>query len=284
MSLMTMRADDIELTRVELREVGVHSVQNGSENYLKAFPNGASGFEILLRGGWPLGQLQSKGIKIGNDRDTFLGRVVAMVRQKPDVAMTMLPPHFADADLPTALLDAAMTQFIHYPNSFKRVIPYLLASLVYHKNWLQRNLPSSHPLFRENIWHIICGGEIKVYTGYNSNKITGMVASGVPLLLQVSSNPENISSGIPLDRPKPQKRVNSKKVEINQEPVPLPAERDNQILVTNGIFPGPSVDFDTAKQITMLRIDFIEAALKRGDAIIKAEGEENRKRKISAIL
>ncbi|KAJ1441497.1 hypothetical protein B484DRAFT_299081, partial [Ochromonadaceae sp. CCMP2298] len=34
-----------------------------------------------------------------------------------------------------------------YPGSFKRTVPYLLATLLYHLDWLRATLSSQHPLW-----------------------------------------------------------------------------------------------------------------------------------------
>jgi hypothetical protein len=69
-----------------------------------------------------------------------------------------------------------------YPTCFRSAIPYLLASLVYHQEWVARRLPQMHPLFLSNVWR---SGYLKklaplVQSGYMQNPESGMKATGIP--------------------------------------------------------------------------------------------------------
>jgi hypothetical protein len=68
------------------------------------------------------------------------------------------------------------------PTGFKQVMPFLLASLVYHKSWLESKLCSNHPLFTTFLW---TSGQINEYlahvrTGIYQCDDTGMKATGIP--------------------------------------------------------------------------------------------------------
>ena len=98
---------------------------------------------------------------------------------------TQLPPHFAHGDLASEAWswnDILPNYETNYPQEFKQVIPYLLASLVYHRIWLKDTLPVCHPFFTSRVWTSGKLDELasKVETGYMRNERTGMSASGIP--------------------------------------------------------------------------------------------------------
>ena len=69
-----------------------------------------------------------------------------------------------------------------YPNDFKVVIPFLVASVVYHKDFIVQHLPTSHPLFRSIFWRMGKQMELTVKvlppTEMHCN-VTKMVATGI---------------------------------------------------------------------------------------------------------
>ncbi|ETV91792.1 hypothetical protein H310_13637 [Aphanomyces invadans] len=69
-----------------------------------------------------------------------------------------------------------------YPATFRSVIPFLLASLVYHCKWLKATLAVDHPLFLSHVWTsgTIPSLTTHVLSGVLKNKISGLVASGIP--------------------------------------------------------------------------------------------------------
>ena len=40
----------------------------------------------------------------------------------------------------------------YFPDKFRPIFPFLLASLIHHKQWLLANLSSKHPLFVSPVW------------------------------------------------------------------------------------------------------------------------------------
>ena len=47
------------------------------------------------------------------------------------------------------------TVFPHYdelPETFKGVVPYLVASVVYHQDWMRGSLPQDHPIFSSPVF------------------------------------------------------------------------------------------------------------------------------------
>lgn len=87
------------------------------------------------------------------DGDALVGRTVAQLKLDAD-EFDIIAPHFS----PETLIelydygwDFFVDGYINYPESFQRVVPFLLASLVY-KGHLQELLHVDHPLFSHRIF------------------------------------------------------------------------------------------------------------------------------------
>jgi hypothetical protein len=103
-----------------------------------------------------------------------------------DYSFSVLPPHFNEVNGPVLTVEEweeilpGYTTF--YPSGFRVALPYLLASLSYHQEWLQSTLSPRHPLFLQRVWRdgvlprvapFVCSGLMK-------NLETGLRATGVP--------------------------------------------------------------------------------------------------------
>ena len=108
----------------------------------------------------------------------------------------VLPPHWNTSDL--AILksigwSSILPGYENYPSSFQRVIPYLLASIVYHQDWIRSTLPANHPLFNQPIYsrkgsiNIVTFFKDRVILGEGRCEKTGMMATGIPDNLVVSN-------------------------------------------------------------------------------------------------
>ena len=112
-----------------------------------------------------------------------------------DSRMAALPPHFSSSDfdlLGEIGWDQVVPYYDQYPASFKTVLPYLIASVVYQSQtgWMEDNLPRSHPIFESFVFqkrHERLAG--KTLAQHFTGKIlvsnfhcedTGMEATGVP--------------------------------------------------------------------------------------------------------
>ena len=69
---------------------------------------------------------------------------------------SVLPPHFGNNQ--EGILSVNEWEDIlpgystYYPKQFRVAIPYLLASIVYHQEWLKEKLPNNHPIFLQRIY------------------------------------------------------------------------------------------------------------------------------------
>ena len=154
-----------------------------------------------------------------------------------------LPAHFLAADNGVTseewerILPGYST---YYPLSFREVIPYLFASFVYHRVYLQE-LQSSHPrhsLFLQNVWTSGILDKIKdqVGAGCNRNPVSKMFATGVPPHLVLANRIEEMQTG-----------MNDLRIEIITRLVKLPEDLKASLLENfrvEGVLPAPICGHD----------------------------------------
>lgn len=176
-------------------DIGTHSSRKGSTSFVLAFVV-ISAVQVYLRAGWSLGDVPDRYIFAGAGGDQIVGRAVCGLPINGKEFGT-LPPHFIAADV--AALNEIGWQHIlegyaHYPASFQRVVPFLLASLLYHEEYLREQLSTSHPLWNQKVFTALIPGTShtvadafrgKVATGLGTCKSTNMRATGVPPHLDI---------------------------------------------------------------------------------------------------
>ncbi len=123
-------------------EVGTHSFRKGIATFISGMPGGPSPISIYLRAGWSLGKVVCRYILDGLGGDNLCGRAATGL-SLVSVDFSMLPPHF-DQSSPIMSLedwDIYLPGYsTYYPEKFRKVIPFLLASLCYHKEYLDATL------------------------------------------------------------------------------------------------------------------------------------------------
>jgi len=175
---------DLELIQlgVPVEDVGTHSVRKGVASFASSIVGGATMIAVFLRLGWGIGNVQQRYIFQGEGSDQVLGRCVCGLNLN-EVEFTVLPPHFDSPDVLTIEeLNLVVPGFSGYPAGFRFAIPFLLASLVYHSEWLNNNLPRTHPYFNCAFYRHSYGVSLKprVLLGLNKCATTGMQATGIP--------------------------------------------------------------------------------------------------------
>jgi hypothetical protein len=134
-----------------------------------------------------LGPVQSRYILEGEGGDQVCGRAASGL-PLTDVSFANLPPHFLRNDedcLSTGEWEDILPGYsTFYPLNFREVIPFLLASLIYHYSYLVDLETSNprHPLFLQRVWTsgVLLRLKDKVGAGCNRNPISKMTATGVP--------------------------------------------------------------------------------------------------------
>ena len=131
--------------------------------------------------------MQSRYILEGEGGDQVCGRAASGL-PLTEVSFATLPPHFLSSDAES--MTAAQWEEVLpgystvYPLNFREVIPFLLASLVYHQPYLaqmQARQPR-HPLFLQRVWTNGTLLHLKdaVGAGCSRNPISKMTVTGVP--------------------------------------------------------------------------------------------------------
>ena len=178
-------AADLLLMGIIILEIGTHSFRKGVANFLAGLAGGPSAVAIYLRAGWSLGPVTSRYILEGQGNDQLCGRAATGL-PITETAFADLPPHFdlSDGEILTVgeweeILPGYST---FYPQSFRQVLPFLLASVVYHRQYLQSVLDERHPLFCSRLWTsgVMDRLASKVYTGNGKHPVTKMTATGIP--------------------------------------------------------------------------------------------------------
>jgi hypothetical protein len=145
--LKKLSEDDRLRTGIIPSELGTHSIRKGACSFLLGLVGVVCISAVYLRMGWSLGNVQKRYIFGGPGSDQVLGRTIAAL-DCTSPRFALLPPHFTQADtLSIQQWEEAVPGFSLYPEQFRIVIPYLVASVVFHIEWLKKTLPSSHPLF-----------------------------------------------------------------------------------------------------------------------------------------
>jgi len=194
-------------------DIGTHSPRKGSTTFVLGMIGGPTPVQVFLRAGWSLGNVKDRYLFSGEGGDQLSGRCVAGL-PITDGEFATLPPHFSESILITIeehnwatiipgstpyfkliqikilILAYALQGYENYPHSFKTTMPFLLASVVYHQDWLRSTLSPSHPLFLSRLFTDGHAQRLKshVLLGVGVCKKTGLTATGVPHHLVISHN------------------------------------------------------------------------------------------------
>ena len=95
----------------------------------------------------------------------------------------VLPPHFkTDFCLDVEDWCEIVPGYLDFPEKFRGVCPYILASLVWHHDWCMKTLPQGHPFFNCRYYKNGWPAKLKpsVVMGYADCDDTRMAATGIP--------------------------------------------------------------------------------------------------------
>lgn len=128
-----------------------HSMRKGAATHAAhGMPFCAPFASICLRAGWSMG-VRDRYIKYSDGGDRLTGRLLCGLPVS-DENFACLPPHFTECP-PGTISQAVALQFPTWRNvvGLTTILPYALASLIKHKQWLLENLPQKHPLFMSRL-------------------------------------------------------------------------------------------------------------------------------------
>jgi hypothetical protein len=131
--------EDVSLLGAEKKQLGTHSVRKGAASYCTGMINGPSTLQVFLRAGWSLGNVQDRYLFAGAGGDQLTGRMLSGLPFN-QCSFALLPPHFTGEGMRLIHWDRIMPLYSRLPDTFKRALPYLLASICYHESWLKETL------------------------------------------------------------------------------------------------------------------------------------------------
>lgn len=147
---------------------------------------GPGAASIHVRAGWSLGGVQDRYIFSDPGSDQFVGRCLNAFSLS-STSFATLPPHFApDQNLFDGDQEAGwrsiLPGYVELPMCFKSALRFLLASLVFHQDWLRAKFTHQHPLFQSPVFTSGHVARLKpsVLIGEFEHPVSGLVATGVP--------------------------------------------------------------------------------------------------------
>lgn len=183
------------------RDIGTHSCRKGGCTYCLGQVQGPSPVTVYIRMGHSLGKLKDRYVFAGDGADQLCGRMLCGLDYNSE-NFAILPPHFPH-DITALFTDdywnGIVTGYNNYPDSFKTTFPFLLASVVYHEDYLRTNLDADHPIFSARVFTqnaILEKLRGNVLLGTARCEQTGMIASGIPPHLAAAAKIENLHSKV----------------------------------------------------------------------------------------
>jgi len=178
-SISSLISDGVALGATE-SELGTHSIRKLADTFAVNQPGGPSVDCVKMRAGHSNGKVQDCYAKADKAGDCFVGRVLTMMSMT-NADFALLPPHFDD-DGSIGWNDICQL-YSKFDEKFKLVMPYLLATLIYHeeKGNLATLLDADHPIFMQNIFRRQYHKTLLPYIhlGVNVNSQTSMRATGL---------------------------------------------------------------------------------------------------------
>jgi hypothetical protein len=119
-------------------DYGTHSFRKGATSYCATIPGGPGLISIFNRAEWSLGQVQDRYLCNVDGGDELCGRLICGLKFTDGPKFgTILPRFRPDCLLLTEeLWLEILPNYKDYPNQFQRCLPFLLAQICYHYDWL----------------------------------------------------------------------------------------------------------------------------------------------------
>ena len=133
---------------------------------------------------------------------------------------TVLPPHFTD-ELLAEMNDDYWTKIVDnystLPNGMKTALPFLLASVLHHEDFLRQNLSSRHPIFSSRVFtHNLLLDKMRKKTllGYGHCSQTDLKATGIPPHLAIAARLADVVEKIKKLKKEMEMQINGLKEEL----------------------------------------------------------------------
>lgn len=164
-----------------LEEIATHSVRKGAGTFVMCRTTAGPSLVIVgYRMGWKMPGCSNLYLKFEKSGDYYVGRLVSGL-PIDSAAFRTMPPHFVDEsdEVVQSAIRLAFPKLADQSN-MPPILAKCLASVIYHSDWLERNLPEESKLYTTLLWNsrplleelrnkILCGTESPV-----------MAATGIP--------------------------------------------------------------------------------------------------------
>ena len=222
---------------LSVSDVATHSPRKGASSYVcggtTMGPHIAS---VILRAGWSFGGVEDRYIRYERAGDQFVGRTVCGL----DIMSSnfaILPPHFCIDNLhPTkrrTIMESLRVCFpsLHHRTNLLEALEMMLASVVYHTDFLQANLNDQHPLFltplfTNKIRGLRCIDALRELLHFG-NKCSTMTATGLPPHVNTWTMIEDLREDV--------QKINT---DLNEKMVPVFLEGMENLLEEHGTIRG----------------------------------------------
>jgi hypothetical protein len=199
--LQTLSEDEQLSLGCPAEDIGAHSLRKGSSTYSLGQVNGPNPVSVFLRMGQSLGKLKDRYIHFAEGADQLCGRMVCGLPFN-DERFGVLPPHFPSAlvaDMNQNYWNEIVPGFFNYPRGVQCAFPFLLASVIYHEQFLRATLSACHPLFQSRLFtHNMLlerlRGSAIISIGFSS--CSSLKASGIPPHLAIAAELKRVSNGM----------------------------------------------------------------------------------------
>ena len=127
---------EVDLLGASENDFGTHSFRKGIASYCAGMLDGPPVVSIFLRAGWSLGQVQDRYFHYVPGGDQLIARLACGLNYHDGGQFAVLPPHFGQCPLTTEEWSEVLPGYDNLSVNFQGCLPYLLASLVHHWDWL----------------------------------------------------------------------------------------------------------------------------------------------------
>jgi hypothetical protein len=200
-TLQSLGEAELRALGCEPKDLGLHSFRKGPASYCTGQVSGPNVIAVQLRMGHSLGKVNDVYFFTGDGSDQLCG-CFASGLPFTTVAFGTLPPHFLSevaAGLDTDYWRAILDGYDNYPSGVKDALPFLLASLVYHENFLHDQLADEHPIWNSRVFSAnpkLDTLRSSVLTGIQACPNTGLTATGVPPHLAIAANLRDLTESV----------------------------------------------------------------------------------------
>ncbi len=185
---------DIQNLGFSVDDYGTHSFRKGGASHVASIPGGPGLVTIFGRADWSMGQVQDRYLTNVQGGDQLCGRLVCGLHFSMGTAFSVIPPRFklASKVLTESQWNDILPRYNEYPREFQSTLPFLLAQICYHYNWLMErdengkgvNISETHMLFNSRLFRSPLFGVLRssvlLPNIVGECKETGIIATGVP--------------------------------------------------------------------------------------------------------